>query len=270
MQSKPDSTVENRPDQNAGRFFEEIRIEFLIHELKGPIAVIETSLRSLVERKEKYGSLNPRQEKTLRRALRNAKKSRQMLNDLLEIGRSQAACFSCCAFQPSRVAAEALMEALETAQAEIFEAAVQLEGQQQIRYLSSCGIDFHVEADIQDLELVHDQTKFRQIAANLIKNALHHRRQRIQIRLSREENTLWVEVADDGPGIAPEHHQLVFQQYVQLNPQGAGSRGGHGLGLAGARILARCLGGDILLNSKKGQGANFRLAVPIQFSPDGA
>lgn len=266
MQGKNDGFDEKRPAETAGRFFEEIRIEFLIHELKDPIAVVETSLRSLIERKEKYGGLNPRQEKILQRALRNAKKSRRMLNDLLEIGRSQAACFACCAFRPAVVAGEALMEALETVQASIFEAAGQMtEAHQQFDYLASCGIDFVAASEVQDLELVQDQTKFRQIVANLIKNALYHRKQHVQIKLSRQENTLWVEVADDGPGIAPEHHQLVFQQYVQLEPQRTGGRSGHGLGLAGARILARCLGGDIILSSKKGQGANFRLAVPIQF-----
>lgn len=267
MQSKTERGDEQRSGGAAGRFFEEIRIEFLIHELKDPMAVVEMNLRSLVERKEKYGELNSRQEKILLRALRNARKSRQMLNDLLEIGRSEAACFACCAFRPDQVAGEALMEALETAQAAIFEAAGQLkEGRQRMDYLASCGIHLLVEPDVQDLELIQDQIKFRQIMANLIKNALHHRNQQVRIKLSRQENTLWVDVADDGPGIAPEHHQLVFQQYVQLDPQRSSGRQGHGLGLAGARILARCLGGDIVINSKKGRGANFRLAVPIHFN----
>jgi two-component system, OmpR family, sensor kinase len=266
MPSKTEHGDERRSGGAAGRFFEEIRIEFLVHELKDPIAVVETNLRSLVEKREKYGELNPRQEKILLRALRNARKSRQMLNDLLEIGRSEAACFACCAFRPHQVAGEALMEALETAQAPIFEAAAQLEeGRRRIDYLASCGIHFLVDADVCDLELIQDQIKFRQIVANLIKNALYHRNQQIQIKLSRQENTLWVDVTDDGPGIAPEHHQLVFQQYVQLDPQRNGTRQGHGLGLAGARILARCLGGDIVINSRKGRGANFRLAVPIHF-----
>jgi signal transduction histidine kinase len=41
-------------------------------------------------------------------------------------------------------------------------------------------------------------------------------------------------------------------------------RKGHGLGLAGALILARCLGGDIKIESQKGQGAMFRLTLPLK------
>jgi signal transduction histidine kinase len=74
-------------------FFRDVEIEFLIHELKDPLAIIETGLRTLLERQDKYGSLAPRQEKTLKRTLRNSKKARQMLANLLEIGRSESGCF---------------------------------------------------------------------------------------------------------------------------------------------------------------------------------
>jgi two-component system OmpR family sensor kinase len=71
--------------KNENKFFREIEIEFLIHELKDPISVIETGVRMLLERKETHGPLSMRQEKTLKRVLRNAQKARNMMYGLLEL-----------------------------------------------------------------------------------------------------------------------------------------------------------------------------------------
>ena len=80
-------------------FLRELQIEYLIHELKGPVSVIETGLRRILEKQQNYGPVSSRQEKTLLRTLRNTKKVREMLNDLLEIGRSEAGCFESCQFR---------------------------------------------------------------------------------------------------------------------------------------------------------------------------
>ena len=97
------------PDQ----FFRELEIQFLIHELKDPIAIIETGLRTLLEKRERFGPLSPKQETTLKRTLRNTKKTRSMLNNLLEIGRSQSGCFVCSHFQPAKSVFQIMKEALE-------------------------------------------------------------------------------------------------------------------------------------------------------------
>ena len=80
------------------RFFQEVSIEFLIHELKDPIAIIETGLRTVLEKQDQYGPLSTKQANTLMRSLRNARKARGMLHDLLEIGRSEAGCLACSRF----------------------------------------------------------------------------------------------------------------------------------------------------------------------------
>ena len=69
------------PDQ----FFRELEIQFLIHELQDPIANVETGLRTLLEKREKFGPLSTKQENTLKRTLRNTQKTRSMLNNLLDI-----------------------------------------------------------------------------------------------------------------------------------------------------------------------------------------
>ena len=68
---------EQSSSEQPKNFFRELEIEFLLHELKDPIAVIETGVRTLLEKREKFGSLTPRQEITLKRILRKSIKTKK-------------------------------------------------------------------------------------------------------------------------------------------------------------------------------------------------
>lgn len=250
--------------ENKESFFREVQVEFLIHELKDPISVIETGVRTLLAKREKYGPLSLSQEKTLKRVLRNSKKAWEMLNNLLEIGRSQAGCFISCSFRPARAAYEVLLEALETKAAGLAEQTVKYNDQKEVlHFLDSCGITFQIAPQLAEIELIQDEIKFRQIVGNLIKNALHYRKNLLEIKMAQENDCLFIDVTDDGPGIDPEHHETVFRRYAQVKQCDTGSRQGHGLGLAGALIMARLIGGNIELKSVRGKGATFRLILPI-------
>jgi len=267
MARKNEWIDEQQSKRNAEGFFREVEIEFLIHELKDPIAVIETGLRTILEKRDKFGPLTSRQEKTVRRALRNTHKARQMLNGLLEIGRSETGCFICRRFQPAQSACAALLDALETISGTaIAEGHAEGDGQFMMQFLEANGINLEVEPEVAELEMFQDEIKFKQIIGNLIKNAIHHRHQRVDIRIYRMTDQLCVEVSDDGPGVDPNDRELIFQRYVQGKECSLPLRNGHGLGLAGARIIARCLGGEIELESKKDRGATFRMRLPVSFS----
>ncbi|MBI9086445.1 MAG: HAMP domain-containing histidine kinase [Desulfobacterales bacterium] len=259
---QPNPSLACGPDS---RFFQEVEIEFLVHELKDPLSVIETGIRTLMEKQDKYGVLGERQQRTLNRVLRNSVKTRQMVYDLLEVGRAQAACMTCCLFLPRQAVLAALMSALETFSegTDVPGGETPNEGEVQ-RFLEMSGIFLDVSPQAEATELYHDEFKFRSIAGNLIKNALQYRRERMAVALESDGDTLVVSVSDDGPGIDPQHHEAVFQRYIR----GVGAvadlpRSGHGLGLACSRILARSMGGDILLESRRGKGARFRLHLPI-------
>jgi len=258
-----DAAAPHKLTMSGEPFFREIQIEFLIHELKGPMSVVETGLRMLLEKKKTYGPLSPKQEKTLRRSLRNARKTRQMLGDLLEIGRSEAGCFLCSRFNPAEAVYDVLFETLELAPGVQFGNLPEADRFQES--LPQFGIHIKIAPQLTDLVLEQDEKKFRQIFGNLIKNALHHRKERIDILINQTENMLCIDVGDDGPGIKPEHHAFVFRRYTQVNEDTPPiTREGHGLGLAGAFILARCLGGNIELESESGKGATFRLVLPLR------
>jgi len=246
------------------QFFREIEIQFLIHELKDPISIIETGLRTLLEKKEKFGSLSPKQENTLKRSLRNTKKAWAMLNDLLEIGRSESGCFVCSHFLPAKSVYQAMKDALEIMTGPIAEELGKYQAEKDtLELLSRNGIYMEFSSRAVQTEIFQDEIKFRQIVGNLFKNALHHRCQRVEVKMDIENEVLWLAVSDDGPGVEPEHQEMIFKRYAQVKECSIVPRKGHGLGLAGALILAKCLGGDIKILSQKGQGATFRLALPL-------
>ena len=256
-------------DSNPEIFFQKLNVEFLVHELKDPIAVIETGARTLIEKQATFGSLSPRQEKTMNRIIRNARKAREMLYSLLEVGRSEAGSFACNSFNPVETAFDVLANCLEMQDPLIGEKMhPQQDMVQALAHLHSSGISLSFVPDLYQMVIHQDQVKYRQIIGNLIKNALHFRRERIDITMDKDNDFLLVAVIDDGPGVEPEHCESIFERYSQANECTISTRQGHGLGLAGARIMARCLGGDIDLTCSKTEGTKFQLRLPMDLATE--
>lgn len=257
-----------RSCQSAHRFFHDIKIEFLIHELKSPVAMVETAIRSLLEARDLYGELNPKQEKALQRALRNAEKMRCMVYDLLEVGRSEADCFFCQRFNPPQVAVEVVAETVEAAVCR----ASKISLVHDITTVDDL-LNYHVKVSISEgastLLVNQDEKKFRQIVSNLAKNALYHRHKWMEMHIAVSGDLLVLRIVDDGPGVAAEHQQTIFRPYTQVKGS-TPERRGHGLGLAGARVVARCLGGDLRIESSIGRGATFILELPLELPDTGA
>jgi len=247
-------------------FFNEIDIEFLIHELKDPISIVETGAQMLLRKQERFGPLTERQTKTINRIVRNAVKARQMLYGLLEVGRAETGSFSCGQFSPALAGYEVLLECLDLhapAMADKVRHTQQEEAA--MEHLNNNGIFFTTDPAAADLQVLQDETKFRQIAGNLIKNALHYRAERLELKLNMDNDIFVMEVIDDGPGIPDKYQQSIFKRYSQAAGCRQIARNGHGLGLAGARTLARSLGGDIHLSSRKNKGTTFCLTMPLKF-----
>ncbi len=161
-------------------------MEFLIHELKDPIAVIETGARTLLEKQEKFGSLSSRQEKTMNRIIRNARKAREMLYSLLEVGRSEAGSFACNRFKPVETTFDVLVNCLEMQDPSITDKIHQNQDMVQVlTYLDSYGISFSAPPDLLQMDMHQDQVKYCQIIGNIVKNALHFRREHIDVMMDK-------------------------------------------------------------------------------------
>jgi len=105
-----------------------------------------------------------------------------------------------------------------------------------------------------------DRARTAQILRILIDNALKHTAPGTEIAISTSStpNEARLTVADDGSGIDPRSRERIFERFYT-----ADSVSGSGLGLAIARELARAMGGDVVLESRRGRGAAFSLTLPV-------
>ena len=107
-----------------------------------------------------------------------------------------------------------------------------------------------------------DPVALRRLAANLVENALKYG-VRARGRVFTEEGHAVIEVDDDGPGIAPEEQERVFEPFYRGEPSRSRETGGAGLGLAVVRSIARAHGGDVSLRNRAGGGMTARVTLPL-------
>jgi anti-sigma regulatory factor (Ser/Thr protein kinase)/CheY-like chemotaxis protein len=108
-----------------------------------------------------------------------------------------------------------------------------------------------------------DPTLLARIVRNLVANAVRYtERGQVTIGCRRRGARVRIEIWDTGPGIPPEKHALVFQEFTQLGSPERDRRKGLGLGLAIVERLAKLLGHEVELRSQVGKGSVFAVSVP--------
>ncbi|MDM0072558.1 ATP-binding protein [Variovorax sp. J31P207] len=123
-----------------------------------------------------------------------------------------------------------------------------------------------------------DAVRFRQIANNLVSNAIKYTDAgSVTVRLRRagreaDVETIALEVEDTGIGIAPEDVENLFRPFFQAEAAGPRAIGGTGLGLPIVQRLCRLLGGTIDVRSQRGQGTCVRVELALRAAapPDAA
>jgi two-component system, NtrC family, sensor kinase len=135
-----------------------------------------------------------------------------------------------------------------------------------LRHRTEAGIticrDF---ADVPKVECYPQ--RLNQVFMNLLLNAVQaleadgegHGRGSITIRTRREQQQILIEIADDGPGIAPEERQLIFEPGFTTKER----RVGMGLGLLITRQIVDLHGGSLEVRSEVGAGAAFTIRLPV-------
>jgi heavy metal sensor kinase len=121
------------------------------------------------------------------------------------------------------------------------------------------------------LPITVDRLVLRQAVVNLVDNAIKYTPEGRAIRVVARphEGEAQLEVEDEGPGIAPEHRERVFDRFFRIDPARS-PNGGAGLGLAIARWAVEAHGGRLELESEPGRGSRFRIVLPTSVEPRGA
>lgn len=242
-----------------------IKFDLLIHDLKSPLAVMESGVVSLLRREKKYGPLTESQKKVLKRVLRNIKVTQTLVNDALELGRSSEGIIHKERTSVSRVINQALVELFDLMSCDKTEAIKECDDiKKMMGILKEEGIILQIDEKLWNKEIIVDERKMNQILRNLLSNALKYRKREVVIQVNENDKYLIMAVKDDGEGIPPDYHENIFKCYFQLDQSKECCVRGHGLGLAGVMILVEDMGGELSLESDVGKGAKFCVKLPLE------
>lgn len=126
----------------------------------------------------------------------------------------------------------------------------------------------HIAPDLPS-RLVGDRDRLRQILLNLVGNAVKFTEAGgVGLSLARFDDRLEITVADTGPGIPADRLDTIFGEFEQLDHGAAARQAGTGLGLAIVRRLARLMEGEVRAESRLGEGAIFRVILPLRAASD--
>ncbi len=132
--------------------------------------------------------------------------------------------------------------------------------------------EFSLQATDQEMKLVFkrgterglsvqaDRGKIRQVLANLIENALKYGHQGGTITAgcyAMDDKRIYIEISDDGPGIAEEHLPRIFERFYRADRSRSRNIGGTGLGLAIVKHIVEAHGQTVTVRSKPGVGSSF-------------
>jgi signal transduction histidine kinase/CheY-like chemotaxis protein len=214
------------------------------HELRTPLHSLDTISQFLLDRLD--GELTSEQDRQVRIIHEVAESLTAYVNDLLDLARTDA---GRAVIQLTRFHVDAVLRPLRRI----------------LQPLVPPKVALQVAVEPGLPPITSDEQKLSQILRNLVANALKFTEHgAVEIRALRAGDRIVFEVADSGIGIAPEHHDLIFHEFAQLDGHVQPRMRGSGLGLPLSRRLAELLGGTLTVASQLGVGSTFRLELPLE------
>jgi signal transduction histidine kinase len=119
-----------------------------------------------------------------------------------------------------------------------------------------------LETDSDDITIMSDPYKLRQVLINLLSNAVYaeHESGKISVLLLQKGHEILLAIQDHGPGIPKENKEKIFDPFFTTKKPGEGT----GLGLFVTRRMVEQLRGQIEFKSEIGHGTTFFVRLPIK------
>lgn len=225
------------------------------HDLRTPLTAIITHAEIL--RDGILGELNARQRESVVGMINGGRQLLDMVSDILTYARSAA---NQLTTSHTEFAVDALIQQV-----------ISLNGP--LASKRALVMEVEVEPDLP--QVWADRDKIQHVLSNLIGNAIDFTSAggKVWVRATRfakdSEPTILIEVGDTGIGIAPEHHELVFREFAQVDASPSRAHHGTGLGLAIARKFVELHDGRIWVESVLGHGSRFYFTLPCHQRPAG-
>ena len=229
--------------------FKDQFLSTMSHELRTPLNAILGFSELLTD--ERYGQINERQSRYINHIHTSGKHLLKLISDILDLSKIEA----------GRMELTREDVAVASACAEVLSALQPLAGKKSQALLQQVEANLYVRADA---------TRFKQILMNLIGNAIKFTPEggRIELAARQVGEQVRVEVRDNGPGIAPEEQQRIFEAFFRLAQTGNTTEG-TGLGLAITARLVELHGSKLDIESKPGEGTCFHFSLPfVAIAPD--
>lgn len=217
----------------------------IAHELRSPLTPIIGWCDAL-KNPTILGKLDEKQSKAVNTILNNALKLQSLISDLLDAQKLEMGKMK---FDKSKFSVSELMDRVVNN----FEHTVKVKN----IVLNNLTKD--------EIILTSDEKRIEQVLTNLINNSVDFVQKetgKIEISCKEENDSLFFEVRDNGPGIEEEKQKLLFKKFYQADTSLRREHGGTGLGLSICKGIMEGLGGEIFVNSVLGDGTNFHFILP--------
>ena len=213
------------------------------HELRTPLTSLRGSLGLMSL--DALGSVSDQAQRMLEIAVGNTDRLIRLVNDILDV--------------EQMATGEMPIDRMWADSARIVATAVD-----EMQGISEAA-DITVTASDYSVNVWADPDRIVQTIANLLNNAIKFSPTGSTVRVSTEvrDDLLLFKVADEGRGIAPEHHEMIFDRFWQADSTDAREQQGTGLGLAICRSIVQQHGGSIWVESTVGEGSTFCFTVPL-------
>jgi signal transduction histidine kinase len=221
-------------------------LRFVTHELKSPLAAIQTMIDVVVG--DYLGAVPERAKQSLVRIKRNSEELQEMVKDYLDFSRAERGELR-ADIRSTELCTEVIRPCVEQNRPLFVSRKVELE--------ISCPEGLMFQADPELIRLV---------LSNYLSNAAKYSREtgRVRVEVETKAKDLVVSVWNEGEGFQPEEAEVLFRKFSRLQNETTRGKRGSGLGLYLCLQIIELHGGKVWAESKKNEWARFSFSIPTQ------